>query len=90
MEFLVLPPIVALPLIMPLLKVFANIVGILGGLMIDTLKLDITPIAITTRQLAPSGSMMGPFGLVKAVLFGAVVALSFAARHAVSTQRRSG
>ena len=75
MEFLVLPRIVALSLMMPLLTVFANIVGMLGGLLIGTLMLDITPIAYYNQTIGAVGINDWAVGLVKAVLFGAVVAL---------------
>jgi len=75
MEFLVLPRIVALSLMMPLLTVFANIVGMLGGLLIGTLMLDITPIAYYNQTIGAVGIDDWAVGLVKAVLFGAVVAL---------------
>jgi len=42
MEFLVLPRMLALMLMMPLLCVFADIVGILAGLVVATGLLDMT------------------------------------------------
>jgi phospholipid/cholesterol/gamma-HCH transport system permease protein len=75
MEFLVLPRIVALSLMMPLLTVFANIAGMLGGLLIGTLMLDITPIAYYNQTIGAVGINDWAVGLVKALLFGAVVAL---------------
>ena len=75
MEFLVLPRIVALCLMMPLLTVFANIVGMLGGLLISWLMLDIAPITYYNQTSGAVGMNDWAVGLVKAVLFGAVVAL---------------
>src|SRR5215469_3506903 len=75
MEFLVVPRIVALSLMMPLLTVFANIVGMLGGLLIGTLMLDISPIAYYNQTSGAVGINDWMVGLVKAVLFGAVVAI---------------
>jgi len=75
MEFLVLPRIVALSLMMPLLTVFANIVGILGGLLIGWLMLDIAPIAYYNQTSGAVGMNDWAVGLVKSVLFGAVVAI---------------
>ena len=75
MEFLVLPRIVALSLMMPLLTVFANIVGMLGGLLISWLMLDISPITYYNQTSGAVGINDWAVGLVKAVLFGAVVAL---------------
>jgi phospholipid/cholesterol/gamma-HCH transport system permease protein len=75
MEFLVLPRIVALSLMMPLLTVFANIVGMLGGMLIGTLMLDINPIAYYNQTIGAVGINDWAVGLVKALLFGAVVGL---------------
>ena len=75
MEFLVLPRIVALSVMMPLLTVFANIVGMLGGLLISWLMLDIAPITYYNQTSGAVGINDWAVGLVKAVLFGAVVAI---------------
>jgi phospholipid/cholesterol/gamma-HCH transport system permease protein len=75
MEFLVLPRIVALALMMPLLTVFANICGILGGMLIGTAMLDITPIAYYNQTSGAVPINDWAVGLVKALLFGAVVAI---------------
>jgi phospholipid/cholesterol/gamma-HCH transport system permease protein len=74
MEFLVLPRIVALSLMMPLLTVFANIVGMLGGMLIAALMLDITPLAYYNETIGAVEMSDWAVGLVKAFLFGAVVA----------------
>jgi phospholipid/cholesterol/gamma-HCH transport system permease protein len=75
MEFLVLPRIVALSLMMPLLAVFANIVGMLGGMLIAWLMLDIAPITYYNQTSGAVGLNDWAVGLVKAVLFGAIVAI---------------
>jgi len=75
MEFLVVPRIMALSLMMPLLTVFANIVGMLGGLLIGTSMLDISPIAYYNQTSGAVGINDWAVGLVKAVLFGTVVAI---------------
>ena len=75
MEFLVLPRIVALSLMMPLLAIFANIVGMLGGMLIAALMLDITPIAYYNQTIGAVEMNDWAVGLVKAFLFGAVVAI---------------
>jgi phospholipid/cholesterol/gamma-HCH transport system permease protein len=74
MEFVVLPRIVALSLMMPLLTVFANIVGMLGGMLIAALMLDITPLAYYNETIGAVEMSDWAVGLVKAFLFGAVVA----------------
>jgi len=75
MEFLVLPRIVALSLMMPLLTIFANIVGMLGGMLIAGLMLDITPIAYYNQTIGAVAMNDWAVGLVKAFLFGAVVGI---------------
>jgi phospholipid/cholesterol/gamma-HCH transport system permease protein len=75
MEFLVVPRIVALSLMMPLLTVFANIVGMLGGMLIGVLMLDISPITYYNQTSGAVRINDWAVGLVKAVLFGAVVAI---------------
>jgi phospholipid/cholesterol/gamma-HCH transport system permease protein len=75
MEFLVLPRIVALSVMMPLLTVFANIVGMLGGLLISWLMLDIAPITYYNQTSGAVGMNDWAVGLVKSMLFGMVVAL---------------
>jgi phospholipid/cholesterol/gamma-HCH transport system permease protein len=75
MEFLVLPRIVALSLMMPLLTIFANVVGMLGGMLIAGLMLDISPIAYYNQTIGAVGMNDLAVGLVKAFLFGAVVGI---------------
>ena len=75
MEFLVLPRIVALSLMMPLLAVFANVVGILGGTLIAALQLGISSASYYNETASAVGLNDWAVGLVKAVLFGAVVAI---------------
>lgn len=73
MEFLVLPRIVALVLMMPLLAIFANIVGMLGGLLIAGLMLDITPVAYYHQTSGAVGLNDWAISLSKAAVFGAIV-----------------
>jgi phospholipid/cholesterol/gamma-HCH transport system permease protein len=75
MEFLVLPRIVALSLMMPLLTVFANIIGMLGGMFIAWAMLGITPISYYNQTSGAVGLNDWAVGLVKSVLFGAIVAI---------------
>lgn len=74
MEFLVLPRMLALFLMMPLLCLYANFVGILGGLTVSVAMLDISLIAYL-RQTT-SAIDLGSFstGLIKSTVFGVLVA----------------
>lgn len=75
MDFLVLPRIVALVMMMPLLAIFANIVGMLGGLLIGEVMLHITPVAYYHETSSAVGLNDWAIGLVKAAIFGAIVAI---------------
>jgi len=75
-EFLVLPRLLALTLMMPLLCLYSNLLGIIGGAVVGVGMLDIGVVAYfdETRNalsLADFGA-----GLIKAVVYGGLVALS--------------
>jgi phospholipid/cholesterol/gamma-HCH transport system permease protein len=75
-DFLVLPRILALVLMMPLLALYADILGILGGALIGTtmLGLDFSQYwAQTVRALNMTHLFVG---LIKASVFGVIVALA--------------
>jgi phospholipid/cholesterol/gamma-HCH transport system permease protein len=75
MEFLVLPRMVALILMMPLLTVYADFVGILGGAVVGTAMLGLgsTEYFEQTRAAVSLSSFF--VGVSKGVVFGVVVAL---------------
>jgi phospholipid/cholesterol/gamma-HCH transport system permease protein len=75
-DFLVLPRTLALVIMMPLLTIWANTLGILGGLLVGIWVLDISLLEylIQTRSSLDFGDLM--VGLVKSVLFGIVIAMS--------------
>jgi phospholipid/cholesterol/gamma-HCH transport system permease protein len=74
MEFLVLPRVIALGLTMPLLAMYSNILGILGGAIIGIGMLDITPIQYYTQTKAGITLAGMASGLTKSVIFGLLVA----------------
>ena len=75
-EFLVLPRMVALILMMPLLAIYANIMGILGGALVGVTAFDLSIMEYYNETRLTLG--LGDFavGLVKAVVFGALVAFA--------------
>jgi len=76
LEFLVLPRMIALILMMPLLCLYSDLIAIFGGATIGSLMLGISPTVYlheTTRSIT-AGYIIG--GLVKATVYGALVALS--------------
>ncbi len=76
MEFLVAPRILAMLLMMPLLVLYADLFGILGGYVVAVGLLDLIPALYLTqtREAMTLSDVM--VGLLKAPAFGAVVALS--------------
>jgi len=76
MEFLVLPRMLALMLMMPLLCVFADIVGMLAGLVVATGLLDMTLVEYVNETQRAVHLVDCGVGLFKSVVFGALVALA--------------
>jgi len=76
MDFLVLPRLLALMLMLPLLCLYANLVGILGGLVIGVGMLDLgflqyfyqTQIALTLTDFG--------LGLIKSAVYGVLIAFA--------------
>jgi phospholipid/cholesterol/gamma-HCH transport system permease protein len=75
-EALVLPRLLAAVLMMPLLGFFATVVSIIGGGLFCWVSLDIPPITFIqrTREVIPLTDLW--VGLVKAPVFGAIIAMS--------------
>jgi phospholipid/cholesterol/gamma-HCH transport system permease protein len=76
MEFLVLPRMLALILMMPLLCVYADVLGILGGAIVGIGLLGITPTEYYIQTV--NGVALDDFavGIFKSAIFGVVVAFS--------------
>ncbi|MBZ4659598.1 MAG: uncharacterized protein JG766_1521, partial [Desulfacinum sp.] len=74
-EFLIMPKVAALAVSGPLLTIFANASGIVGGIVVGVLSLDLTPASFITEvwQILTVGDVAG--GLVKSFAFALVVAL---------------
>ncbi len=75
-EFLVLPRMLALILMMPLLCIFADLIAIVGGFLVSTLMLDITPALYVHRTIASIQLPAFLLGVFKGAFFGVVVALT--------------
>jgi len=76
MEFLVMPRMVSLALMMPLLCVYADIMGILGGLIVGVVMLDINPIVYINETRASLTLTNVWIGLFYCTVFGVIVALA--------------
>jgi phospholipid/cholesterol/gamma-HCH transport system permease protein len=75
MEFLVLPRMLALTVMMPLLCLYANLMGILGGLVVAGLY-DISPVVYFNRTKEAVGLNDLGIGLFMSIVFGSLVALA--------------
>ncbi len=75
-DYLVLPRMLALVLMMPLLTVYANLMGLLGGGLVSTSMLDVTW-SMYYEQVTTSVPLRHfAIGLFKSVIFAVLVALS--------------
>jgi phospholipid/cholesterol/gamma-HCH transport system permease protein len=76
LEFLVLPRMVALFLMMPLLCLYSDFVGILGGAAVGTTLLDLSPITYyqQTAAAVSLGDLIG--GVFKASIYGVLIAVA--------------
>ena len=75
-DFLVLPRMMALFLIMPLLTVYSNIIGIVGGLVVATSLLDLSFVMYVNETSIAVGLHDIATGLIKSMVFGLLVAVS--------------
>jgi phospholipid/cholesterol/gamma-HCH transport system permease protein len=76
LEFLVLPRVLALVLMMPLLCLYADFVGILGGLFVGVTMLGLSPGAYM-RETISTLTMINVFGgLFKATFYGILIAIA--------------
>ena len=76
LDFLVLPRMLALMLMMPLLCLYADVVGILGGAAVGIGMLDLSPMAyyLQTNAAVSIGDLAG--GIFKASVYGVLIALA--------------
>ncbi len=75
-EFLVLPRMLALIVMMPVLVLFADLISILGGFMVSTLMLHVTPALYINRTVQTITVTSFLLGIFKGTYFGTVVALT--------------
>jgi len=76
MEFLVLPRMLALMLMMPLLCVYADLVGMLAGLVVGTGLLDLSLVEYVHETRQAVDLVDCGVGLVKSAVFGVLIALA--------------
>lgn len=75
-EFLVLPRMLALILMMPLLCLFADLISIAGGFLVSTLMLGVTPALYLDRTVESIQTAAFLLGVFKGAFFGVLVALT--------------
>jgi phospholipid/cholesterol/gamma-HCH transport system permease protein len=75
-EFLVLPRMLALVLMMPLLCVYADLMGCLGGLIVGVGMLGINPLQYLTQTFNSIPLVNVFIGLVHSLVFGVLIALA--------------
>ncbi len=75
-EFLVLPRVLALGLMMPFLCLYADLMGILGGLVVGVLVLDLNVSEYYTETVRAVGLVNVWIGLFSGFVYGILVALA--------------
>lgn len=76
MEFLVLPRILALILVMPLLCLYADLMGIVGGALVTVSFFDVSLVEYLHRTANAIHLIDFSVGIVKCAVFGVLIALS--------------
>jgi len=76
MEFLVLPRILALILIMPLLCLYADLMGIVGGALVTVSFFDVSLVEYLNRTANAIHIPDFSIGIAKCAVFGVLIALS--------------
>ena len=74
LRFLVMPRLFALVVMMPLLTVYSNLLGILGGAIVGSTQLGVSYTAYFDNALKYVHNKELYVGLFKALLFGAIIA----------------
>jgi phospholipid/cholesterol/gamma-HCH transport system permease protein len=89
-EFLVLPRLLALALMMPLLCLYADVVGMLGGAVVALGLLDIGPTEYWQKTIEALRVQDFLSGVVKSSVFGVLVAVAGCLRGMESGRSASG
>jgi phospholipid/cholesterol/gamma-HCH transport system permease protein len=75
-DFLALPRLLAVTVMMPILALYANVLGILGGMFVSATMLDIPAAAYWVETQARVGLSDVTSGLIKSLFFGLAVGLA--------------
>jgi phospholipid/cholesterol/gamma-HCH transport system permease protein len=74
-DYLVLPRVFALVLMMPILTVYSNVIGILGGMLVGA-AVGIPPTLFWNEMLTSVDLTQASLGVFKSVFFGVAIAIS--------------
>ena len=72
-DFLALPRLLAVTLMMPVLAAYANVLGVLGGMFVSVNVLDIPAAAYWAETQNSVGVLDVTTGLIKSIFFGMAV-----------------
>ena len=89
-DFLVMPRLLALGLMMPLLALYANCLGILGGMAVSLGLLDIPPQAYWVQTMSAIDLSDVSTGVIKAAAFGVLVGLAGCHRGLLADRSAAG
>ncbi len=89
-DFLVMPRLLALGLMMPLLALYANCLGILGGMAVSLGLLDIPPPAYWVQTMSAIDLSDVGTGVIKAAAFGVLVGLAGCHRGLLADRSAAG
>lgn len=76
MDFLVLPRVIALGIMMPLLTLYADFMGILGGLIVGILGLGVSPLEFANRLTESVTLTHISIGVFSGFVFGIIVSVA--------------
>ena len=90
LDFLVLPRVIALCLMMPLLTLYGDAMGILGGAFVGVMMLDLSPVTylLQTADAVSLGHVVG--GVVKGTVYGVLLAMAGCLRGVQAGKSSSG
>lgn len=74
-DFLVLPRLLALVLMMPLLTIYSNLIGILGGMLVG-ISVGIPPVLYWNETVESITLTTASLGVLKSFFFGAAIAVA--------------
>ena len=76
MDYLVLPRMLALILVMPMLTLYSDLVGVLAGMFVAVTAFDITPFEYYNQTLRSLNLTHVAVGLVKGTVYGILIAIA--------------